>query len=100
MSKPGPQFTLSAASINSDPSELDSTELSPETSSRRSEAVAMRSTAWIRRNRKSQIRAELGDKRKCDSTVIGNVPQEPSSTEFEDPAEGDQQKATSGAKNV
>ena len=40
-SKPGPQFTLSAASINNEPIELDSTELSPEMGRRRSDAVAL-----------------------------------------------------------
>lgn len=40
-SKGGPQLTLSAASINNEPIELDSTEVSLEIGRRRSEAVAL-----------------------------------------------------------
>lgn len=50
----------------------------------------------------SELRAELGNKRKSDPAVMGNIPEDPSSTEFErtTAAEDDQRKAPSGSEKA
>ena len=52
--------------------------------------------------RRSELRAELGNKRKSDPAVMGNIPEDPSSTEFEgtQDAENKQQKAPSGSSKA
>ncbi|KAK4550359.1 hypothetical protein LTR36_003326 [Oleoguttula mirabilis] len=74
-----PELTISAASINNEPVELDGTPTSPERLRRGSKPLVLENLGTAERERRARLHSE----RQADPAVLVDIPQTPQATELE-----------------